>query len=109
MPNPIFRINVALVGDAAHTVHPMAGQGLNLGLDDVQALVDCILRSYKSGMDITTFLQDYNTTQRLEKYRKNQWHSCTPSNVWQIIRQSCSMARVWECMPSIMWDRFDDN
>ena len=48
---------VALVGDAAHTIHPMAGQGLNLGLQDVAALMVCIEKATNAGMDPSTLLQ----------------------------------------------------
>ncbi|KAF8159639.1 ubiquinone biosynthesis hydrox [Crassisporium funariophilum] len=41
-----------LVGDAAHTVHPLAGQGLNLGLADVECLAECIQSSLLAGGDI---------------------------------------------------------
>lgn len=41
-----------LVGDAAHTTHPLAGQGLNLGLGDAECLVNCIEKSILSGSDV---------------------------------------------------------
>ena len=43
---------VALVGDAAHTIHPLAGQGLNMGIGDVEALVRNIEYSVMHGQDI---------------------------------------------------------
>ncbi|MFN3844400.1 MAG: FAD-dependent monooxygenase [Paracoccaceae bacterium] len=43
---------LALVGDAAHGVHPIAGQGLNLGLRDVGALAEVLVGSSRRGEDI---------------------------------------------------------
>jgi len=42
---------LALVGDAAHAVHPVAGQGLNLGLRDVAALADVLAAARRRGED----------------------------------------------------------
>jgi 2-octaprenyl-6-methoxyphenol hydroxylase len=43
---------LALAGDAAHAIHPMAGQGLNLGIRDVAALAEVLVDAHRLGLDI---------------------------------------------------------
>ena len=59
---------VALVGDAAHGVHPLAGQGLNLGLRDVGALAEVLLLARRRGEDIgaADVLQRYQAWRRFD-------------------------------------------
>ncbi|CAB1116372.1 unnamed protein product [Ectocarpus sp. CCAP 1310/34] len=59
---------MALVGDAAHTVHPMAGQGLNLGIADADALARAVLEGRLSGTDVgsTTLLGHYEQDRKTE-------------------------------------------
>lgn len=46
------RTRVAVIGNAAHTLHPIAGQGFNLGIRDVAALAEVITEARRSGEDI---------------------------------------------------------
>ena len=57
---------IALVGDAAHTIHPLAGQGVNLGFKDVAALSEELLRAHKQGLN----LGDLAVLQRYQRRRQ---------------------------------------
>lgn len=59
---------VALIGDAAHGVHPIAGQGLNLGLRDVAALAEVVVEAMRRGEDIgaTEVLERYQSWRRFD-------------------------------------------
>jgi 2-octaprenyl-6-methoxyphenol hydroxylase len=46
------RDRLALVGDAAHIIHPIAGQGLNLGYRDAAALAETIVEAHRLGLDV---------------------------------------------------------
>jgi 2-octaprenyl-6-methoxyphenol hydroxylase len=58
----------ALIGDAAHVVHPIAGQGLNLALRDVAALAEVVADADRLGLDIgsLTVLERYERWRRLD-------------------------------------------
>ena len=43
---------LALIGESAHAIHPIAGQGLNLGLRDVAALAEVIVDAHRLGLDV---------------------------------------------------------
>ncbi|MEM1377220.1 MAG: ubiquinone biosynthesis hydroxylase [Pseudomonadota bacterium] len=53
----------ALAGDAAHGIHPIAGQGLNLGFKDVAALAQTVVEAHRNG-------QDFGTLDVLETYER---------------------------------------
>ncbi len=57
---------LVLVGDAAHAIHPIAGQGLNLGLRDVGALAEVLIDARRLGLD----LGDANTLVRYQRWRR---------------------------------------
>ena len=59
---------LALVGDAAHTIHPLAGQGVNLGFMDAAALIDEVRRLHGQGKD---FGQHFY----LRRYERSRKHS----------------------------------
>jgi 2-octaprenyl-6-methoxyphenol hydroxylase len=60
------RPRFAVAGDAAHGIHPIAGQGLNLGLKDGAALAEVVLDAARLGIDFG----DLNMLRRYERWRR---------------------------------------
>jgi len=68
LPKRLIDTRLALVGDAAHTFHPVAGQGLNVGLRDVATLAEVLGDAFSLGLDLgsTTVLNRYQQWRRLD-------------------------------------------
>lgn len=62
------KTGVALVGDAAHMINPLAGQGVNIGLLDAAALAEVIVDAAKKGLEIS----DLSVLKRYEQMRRRE-------------------------------------
>lgn len=62
LSQPCYKDNVLLLGNSAHTLHPIAGQGFNLGLRDIAALSEQIAQAMAQNLDFGNgvFLQEFN-------------------------------------------------
>ncbi|MEZ9370391.1 FAD-dependent oxidoreductase [Shewanella sp. 10N.286.51.B2] len=60
------RHRLILAGDAAHTIHPLAGQGVNLGFLDAASIIETVSELHEAGKD----LGDYANLRALERWRK---------------------------------------
>jgi 2-octaprenyl-6-methoxyphenol hydroxylase len=66
LANKMVSERLALVGDAAHGVHPIAGQGLNLGFRDVAALAEVLADAKRRGEDFTSI----DVLERYQQWRR---------------------------------------
>ncbi|KAJ2777431.1 putative ubiquinone biosynthesis monooxygenase [Coemansia javaensis] len=75
---------IALVGDAGHVVHPLAGQGLNMGLEDVRCLADVLALAAAGGEDLgaPAVLARYNR----QRYARNLALQGLVDKVWRVFR-----------------------
>lgn len=64
-----FKKRLALIGDAAHSIHPLAGQGFNLSIEDCFDVMNCIYNAKNGGKDFgeISVLSEYNNARRSRK------------------------------------------
>ena len=89
----LFEKRILLLGDAAHTIHPMAGQGLNLGVRDIKNLEELIKTAKYADIGLKGFLRKYERSRRLdiEQFSRLttslQWLFSSPNSVIQEINR----------------------
>jgi 2-octaprenyl-6-methoxyphenol hydroxylase len=89
-----IRPRMALIGNAVHTLHPVAGQGFNLGLRDVAALAEVVMDAHREGRDIG----DNTVLARYADWRKNDQR--------RVVAFTDSMVRLFgQSLPPVTWLR----
>jgi len=89
-----IRPRLALIGNAVHTLHPVAGQGFNLGLRDVAALAEVVIDAQRAGTDIgcSTVLEQYADWRQADQRR--------------VVAFTDSMVRIFsQPLPPVAWLR----
>jgi len=79
----ITGLRLALLGDAAHAIHPIAGQGLNLGFRDAAALAQVLVEGARLGLDL-------GDRQLLDRYQR--WRSL---DAWSVAFATDSLTRIY--------------
>jgi 2-octaprenyl-6-methoxyphenol hydroxylase len=85
------RPRFALLGDAAHGIHPIAGQGLNLGLRDAAALAEVVVEAHRLGLDFgaVDLLRRYERWRRFDTWQMGVTTDLLNrlfSNDWRLVR-----------------------
>jgi 2-octaprenyl-6-methoxyphenol hydroxylase len=85
------RPRFALLGDAAHGIHPIAGQGLNLGLRDAAALAEVVVDAHRLGLDFgaVDLLRRYERWRRFDTWQMGVTTDLLNrlfSNDWRLVR-----------------------
>lgn len=109
---------IALIGNAAQTLHPVAGQGFNLGIRDLMVLADLVATAYKKNQDWGTldYLQQYEqnrlsdqqkiirlTDGLLSIFANNLLPLQIGRNLGLMGLSHCSLLRQWFAKPTLGW------
>ena len=64
-----FDKRVVLMGNAAHSIHPLAGQGLNLGIRDIIDFEKCLKSNYYKDIGLAGFLRRFERSRRIDTFQ----------------------------------------
>ena len=81
----LFDKRVVLMGNAAHSIHPLAGQGLNLGIRDIINFENCLTSSQYKDIGLPGFLRSYERSRRIDIF---EFSTLTSVLQWAFLSKS---------------------